>query len=84
MSIQVSSVRTKWNVPANCWMIDLFDADGNQILQGLALITGADLLEQFAYLGLGGQIVAQTDHDTDAVPTFENLGSSGHMYYLTP
>lgn len=74
----------KYNKAATCWVVDILDQDGNPILMGVPLVTGCDLLEQFAYLGFGLQMIAQTDFDTDAVPTFENLGREGHLYLLTP
>lgn len=74
----------KWCKPAACWVADIADINGNPIVSGIPLVTGADLLEQFGYLRLGGQLLAQTDHDTDAVPTFTNLGKEGHMYFLSP
>jgi hypothetical protein len=46
------------------------------------LVTGADLLEQFGYLDLGGAFIVQTDHDIDAVPTFANLGTAGRLYFV--
>ena len=78
------NLRVHWCPPAACWIADLFQNDGTPIVQGLAVVTGADLLQQFGYMGFAGQLIAQTDHETDAVPTFTNLGSSGHVYYLTP
>jgi hypothetical protein len=42
--------------------------------QGVPLVTGVDLLAQYAYLGFIGSLVVQTDHDPDATPTYENLG----------
>lgn len=80
----MATVNLKWNKPADCWMVDLLDDNGNALVLGFSLVTGADLLEQFKYLGIEGQIMAQTDHDSSAVPTYENLGSRGHMYFLTP
>lgn len=73
-----------WNKSAGCWVIDIDASGGVPILHGVPIVTGADLLEQFAYLGLGGALISQTDHDTDAVPTFTNLGTSGHLYFVTP
>lgn len=79
------TARVYWSQAALCWVADLLDATGeNAILCGVALVTGADLLAQFAYLALGGELIVQTDHDTDAVPTFANLGSTGHLYFVTP
>lgn len=73
-----------WNTPANCWVMDMLDTEGNPILRGIPLVTGLDLLEQFGYMKLGGQLLVQTDNDPDAVPTFTNLGSEGHFFFLTP
>jgi hypothetical protein len=47
------------------------------------MVTGADLLEQFGYLGLNFALVAQTDNSPDTVPTFDNLGTTGHLYAIT-
>lgn len=73
-----------WSVPLDCWVADFADPNGNDILTGIPLVTGADLFEQFDYLDLGlGALIVQTDHDQDAVPTFTNLGTTGHVYYIT-
>lgn len=74
---------TWWNAAANCWMLSLHDANDNAIIDSIPLITGADLLEQFAYLGLGGQLIIQTDGDANAVPTYANLGTQGHLYWVS-
>lgn len=71
-----------WNAEAACWVLDVADINGVPILSGVPLITGADLLAQYEYLGIGGQMQVQTDNDTFAVPTFDNLGTLGHLYYL--
>ncbi len=77
----------RWNVPNNSWMMDILDDSGNQILSGVPLVTGEDLLSQFAYLEIGGSIGAgelqvQTTSDTFAVPTYANLGTDGNLYWL--
>jgi hypothetical protein len=73
----------KWNPRANYWVMDIATANGVPINSGIPLITGADLLAQYEYLGITGEMLVQTDHDTDAVPTFENLGIHGHLYFLS-
>lgn len=65
------------------WTIDIADAAGNNLLCGVPLITGADLLGQFAYLDLGGHLAVTSDGEPDAVPTFDNLGSGSHLYWVT-
>lgn len=74
----------QFNLVANCWVGNMSTDDGVPVISGIPLVTGADLLEQFGYLGLGGQMFAQTDHNADAVPTFEDLGTTGHYYFTTP
>lgn len=66
------------------WVLDISDSAGNQVACGLQLITGADLLEQFEYLGIGGHLYVQSDDAVDNVPTFDNLGSISHLYFVTP
>jgi hypothetical protein len=73
----------RWNVPAAAWMLDIADATGNPMVGSIPLVTGVDLLGQYAHLGFIGQLVVQTDHDPDAVPTFDNLGTTGHLYFVT-
>jgi hypothetical protein len=69
--------------PEGGWVLDIADSDSVPILAGIPLVTGADLLAQYAYLGFGGELIVQTDHDVDAVPTFENLGDTSHLYFVT-
>lgn len=73
---------TWWSPASNSWVLSIHDADDNAILDSVPLITGANLLEQYDYLALGGQLIVQTDGDVNAVPTYENLGSQGHLYWV--
>ena len=72
-----------WNTTNVCWMINILDTSGNKILSGVPMVTGVDLLEQFEYLNFGFQMYAQTDNDTNAVPTFENMGTTSHLYVVS-
>jgi len=80
----VYTLTLRWNVSAAVWMLDIADQNGNQIVAGTPLVTGADLLEQLGYLGLGFALYATTDHAPELPPTFANLGSAGHLYAVTP
>jgi hypothetical protein len=71
------------NVPMGGWTVDIGDASGNPILQGVPLVTGANLLKKYAYLGFVGALWVQTLDNPDAVPTFQNLGSDGQLFYVT-
>jgi hypothetical protein len=74
-----------WNNQNFTWVIDLYDSTGtNQILTVIPLVTGTDLFSQYAYLNLGGQLIAQTDGDIYTPPTYSNLGSTGHLYFIIP
>ena len=65
------------------WFMDISDASGNSLVAGIPLVTGADLIAQYAYLGIGGKLWVATDSDPGAVPTFAGLGSSSHLYFET-
>lgn len=71
------------NAPMAGWTLDIADSNNNPILQGVPLVTGANLLAQYAYLGFVGALWVQTQDDPDAVPTFSNLGTDGQLYYVT-
>lgn len=70
--------------PMAQWCLDIADVDSTPVLSGLPLITGADLLGQYAYLELGGQLFVQSDDSADAPPTRDNLGSISRLYFVTP
>ena len=67
------------------WVIDIADQSNNPIVSGIPLVTGVNLLAQYAYLqiGGGGGIYVQTATDPDAVPTFGNLGNGAYVYWVT-
>ena len=69
---------------AGFWIMDISDSVGNAIVCGIPLVTGADLLAQYGYLGIQGQMFVRTDGGSpDDTPTFTNLGSSCHLYVAT-
>lgn len=76
----------RWNADPQLggWFMDIQNNQGALLLGGAPLITGANILEQYDYLGIGGSIIVQTDHTTDDVPTYENLGINSHVFYLVP
>jgi len=87
-SITLSGVQyrltLKWNVTAQIWVLDIADIDNNLLVAGICVVTGTDLLEPFGYLNFNGQIFASTDTDPASPPNFENLGTTGHIYWVTP
>lgn len=81
---QTYELRLQWNnAPTGGWVLDIFDENGEPLICGIPLVTGANLLEQFAYVGIVGELTVQTDFDINAVPTFENLGVNSHLFYIS-
>lgn len=72
----------KWNHVAACWVLDIYTLADASVVLGIPLVTGYDLLAQYAYLGFGVELHVQTDDDADAVPTFDNLGTNGHLFIV--
>jgi hypothetical protein len=64
------------------WILDIFDANNSPIVCGIPLVTGIDLLYQYSYLNIGGSLVVATDGNPIIPPTFSNLGTSGHLYFV--
>lgn len=73
-----------WRDTAGGWFLDISDAGGNPLIGGMPLVTGANLLEQFAHIGIPGQLWVQSDGNApDALPAYENLGADSHLYWVT-
>jgi hypothetical protein len=76
------TLTVRWNDMNEAWTLDIADANSNPIICGIPVVTGVDLLASYAYLNFGGQLIAQTTNDTNAVPTMANLGSTGNLYFV--
>ncbi len=76
-------ITLKWNAVATCWVMDIADAEEVPLVDGIPIVTGTDLLAPYSYLGIGGGIVALTEGNPDAVPTFTNLGIGGDVFFVT-
>jgi len=66
--------------PNDCWELDIADSLSEPLVQGIPLITGADLLSAYAYLGFGCSMYCKTDGAPDTPPAFANLGIGSHLY----
>lgn len=71
-----------WCAPANCWVMDLADQNGNALISGTPLVTGLPLLVQYGYVGVPGDMFVQTDNDAYAVPTIDSLGLNSHLFFV--
>lgn len=66
------------------WMIDLYALDETPLAMGVPLTAGEDVLQQLGYLGFDGQIRVATDDNPLVEPTYDNLGTNGRVYFITP
>lgn len=73
----------KWNEFGQRWVMDIALTSGGMLVSGIPLVVGQDLIEQFTYFEIGGMLVVQSDYDVLAAPTFDNLGTLSHMYFVT-
>lgn len=73
----------KWNTIDQLWVLDLYDSNNNLLVGGINMVPGQNLLSPYGYLEIGGQLIIQTDNDPNANPTFDSLGSTTHLYFLT-
>lgn len=68
------------------WFLDIADSKGAPIISGIAMVTGANLLEQYGYLGIagGGALYLVNSAGGDAAPAFGNLGTDVQLVMVTP
>lgn len=65
------------------WVLDIADGNGDAIISGIPMITGADLLVQYRYLNLGFSLVVLCDVAGQENPTQFDLGTFSHLYVFT-
>lgn len=66
------------------WFMDVASATGTPLAQGLAIVTGADILAQLKHLGFGGALLGQTLSNPDMLPTFSDFGNDFQMFWAAP
>lgn len=75
-------LQLRWNPPSNVWVMNVHDSADNPLVNGVPLVTGADLLAQFAYLGFTGALIITKDDGDPTPPDWDNLGTLGHVFWL--
>ncbi|ARS97916.1 phage baseplate plug family protein [Klebsiella pneumoniae] len=65
------------------WCLDIMDSSGADLIKGVPLITGADLLAQYDYLRLGFSLYVGCDNPANENPTEADLGINSHLYVVT-
>lgn len=77
------TMTVKWNDIGQTWILDVADSSQNMLAAGLPFVTGADLLDGLAYLGIDGSLLVYTNGQPFAVPTIDNLGGECNLYFQT-
>lgn len=78
------NLRVTWCTQDSAWILDIADANDVPIVRGIPLIPGVDLLEQYAYLGIGGMLIMRDDANPNGDATFTNLGVTSRLFFVTP
>lgn len=70
----------RWlDVDEGGWLLDIQEPENSEpIIMGIPLVTGVDLLEQYAYLEFGGQLWV----DSEMPPTLDNLGTDVELIFV--
>jgi hypothetical protein len=67
--------------PMGGWILDIYDNQGVQLICGIPLVTGCDLLGQYQYLNIPGSLYCATDGNPSLPPAYNNLGTLSHLYW---
>ena len=80
------TMAVKWNdSPDGGWEFDLSNSDTDTPLAySIPLICGADCLGGLEYLGIGGKFFVYSQGDSALIPSYETLGSTSNLYFVTP
>lgn len=73
----------RWNFIDSTWRVDISDAiTFEDLILSIPLVTGINLLHQYKFVGLDGQIIVFTNSNIAAPPTYENLGVDSNVYFM--
>jgi len=75
------NMRILWR--GNCWVLDLHNSSGSPLVQGVPLISGTNLLDQYRHLQLGFALAVACDNPQQEYPTQYDLGRTSHLYLVT-
>lgn len=79
------TIRFAWcDSPEGGWFMDLYDLQLNPMIRGIPLTAGENVLQQFDYLEMPGEIRVQVDENPLLEPSFENFGIAGKVVFVTP
>jgi hypothetical protein len=79
----VYNLTLNWNKFSQSWTLDIADDEDNDLVTGIPLVTGCDLLAQFPYLNFGGSLIVQGLQNPDTPPNLATLGTTSQLYFVT-
>ncbi|TDB61647.1 phage baseplate plug family protein [Photorhabdus khanii] len=73
-------MRLMWRDIAG-WILDIMTLDSEPIVNGLPLVFGVNLLEQYCHLGFNGSLIFYGDINQQK-PYRNNLGKEDRLYFV--
>lgn len=81
----VYTLRILWSQRAECWHLDLGDADGAPIVSGIRLTESYPLLARYRHLPVPpGELALLDTRALDGEPTLSEMGTRYRLYYFAP
>ncbi len=76
-------LKSRWFDAMQMWVLSILDSDTEEVLlNDMPMVTGADLLAQFRYLGIPGSLYVVGAGDDDAPASLDNLGETVDLYHI--
>ncbi|WP_427112443.1 phage baseplate plug family protein [Megasphaera sueciensis] len=70
-----------YNELEECWMMDIADSEGSSILSAIPLIPAQNILEQYAYLGIGSMYLVPKQTVKEEWPSYTTLTSDWFLVW---
>jgi hypothetical protein len=68
----------------NYWNLDIADASDDQLVCGLPLLPGSDIMAQHPEIGFPGPLWMAVDGNQEIVPGFDDFGVRARLYFIVP
>ena len=81
---KVLTFKVDWNSREESWRMDILEAESTPIVQGLKLLPDQNLTKSYVDTRLpSGNLYILNSIGSTARPTYESLGDTQKLYYLT-
>ena len=72
---KVLQFETQYNELAGYWLVTISDSSGNNLISCLPVVPAQNILEQYAYLGIGSAYIVPAQTAKEQWPSVDTLGS---------